>query len=191
MYYYLVGALLGCSWVFPWLLWRTKVKNSDVNIIFFDIQRDSENPFLKEATTVTMYDLRKEVVYTASNAQNHATSEELEHLMSKIMMANTVPIFVTFDDTGFKRSCLKSLLQGVDGTKDLRIMDIKTLFYYTNPQVQSTSYEDLVAYYQLEQSNVVVDYANMFTHIALDYNPNIMHQLAKVNEMYDDIMQMC
>ena len=191
MYYFYVGAaLLGCAWLFPSMFWRKSVKNSDVNIVFFEIERDSENPFLREATKVTMYDLRKELVYTASNASTAETSDELERLVYNIISTTPVPIFVTFDDTGFKKACLKHMLQDVEGAADVRVMDIKTLFYYTNPNVPRITYDEMVEYYSMTLTNIVVDYANLFTYIALDYNPNIMHQLGKINDMYEDIKQL-
>jgi hypothetical protein len=185
--YLLAGALLGTSWLFPNLFWRKKVKNSDVNVIFFHIERDSENPYTDEASVITMYDLRKQLVYTADVSNDDVTSNELGSLVSKILEDHSIPIFVTFDDNGFKRACLKNMLVDIEGLEDVRIMDIKSMFYYTKQDIHSISFDEILEYYNLKPTHTVVDYADIFTHIALDYDPSIMHHLSKVCEMYEEL----
>ena len=184
--FFAFGALVGASWLFPSLFWKNKIKNSDVNIIFFDIEKESENPYLVERTVVTMYDLRKELVYTA-DTNDVGTSNEIEELIKKIVQNHSVPIFVTCDDQGLKRACLKNLVGDVEGAESLRVMDIKSLFYYVKQDVPSVSYEQMLEFYKMQPTNSIVDYADLFTHIALDFDPNTMLNMSYICNIYDEI----
>jgi hypothetical protein len=184
-----LGTVIGASWLFPNLFWKKKIRNSDINIIFFDIEKDSENPYLVEPTVVTMYDLRKQLVYSA-NTKGADTINDIEQLAGKIANDHSIPIFVTCDDNGFKRACLKSMLADTEGLEDLRVMDIKSLFYYVKQEVPSVSYEDMLEFYQLAPTNTIVDYADLFTHIASDFDPNTMLNLSYVCEIYEELKRL-
>jgi len=184
-------AVVAAPFVFPSYFWKkTSNDDNDINVVFYEVNKNSENPYLKEKTVVCLYDLNREMVYSTSSTKNETSaSDELSQIVKDIFKASKKVFFVSYDDGLSKEVFLKNL---VENSSSLNTINIKQLFYFVHDNVPDINYDKILEYYKIEKKEFgnaeCIEYSEVFSNLIQDYDMNIHNEMHKLSYMHEEMM---
>lgn len=185
---------LAVPMIFPDVFFKRKnyesYKNSKNKMIFFDVRKESENPFTEEPTEVRVYDPETQELFTAMNVYDDDDYEGLIDFLKEVTRGKDMVYFVTFDD-GLQVSCFKSLLGEYvtnSDEKEFRFLDTKHLFYAARPFVPQVSYDDVREYYRVPELEYrPLETCAIMEQILEDHEVKIDNRWDKVSFLYEEV----
>lgn len=180
--------------VFPDLFFKRKNysswKDSNCKMIFFNVEKESENPYVEEPTCVSLYDPDTQELFTALNIYNDDHYEELIEVVENLTKGKKTVYFVTFEDR-LQTSCMKSLLgEFLDSHSevDFKFIDVKHLFYMNSPRIPKMSYEDIKDYYSVPELECrPLETCAVMEQVILDHEVKIENKWDKVAFMCEEV----
>jgi hypothetical protein len=177
-----IAAIIGAPILFPRVFFRAPQANNDgedssrtPKVLFFDVTKKHENPYLDQPTGVGFYDGDEEEYFNIDNIHDNEAFEEICNALAAHLPPEGSDLYlVTYDDE-CKVACLKSVFSEFFKDHDVepKIIDLKQLFYYTHPAVPKIEYEGLVEYYKVPcLDKPVVEYIALFDQLIRDFDPN-------------------
>ena len=165
-------------------------KESNCKMIFFDIEKESENPYTDEPTRVSLYDPESQELFTALNIYNDDHYEELIQVVEDLTKGKKTVYFITFDDR-LQSSCLKSLLgEFLDAHSDIefKFIDVKHMFYMTLPRIPQMSYDDMKDYYRVPELECrPLETCAVMEQVIEDHEVKIENKWDKIAFMYEEV----
>ena len=164
-YYYLpfvFVATIAAPILFPSIFW----KNNDekVRIIFYNVNKKSENPYFEEQTAISLYDPDNQLYFEVDDVYDNESYEEICVLLKDLSKSYDTIYLVTYDIEN-KEQSVKLILEDLfdDISTKIRFLDIKMLFYSTHPMVQKIVYNDVMDFYHVPKLDVrVIEYCALF-----------------------------
>jgi hypothetical protein len=180
--------------IFPDLFFKRKNydswKDTKCKMIFFDVEKESENPYTDEPTRVSLYDPDSQKLFTALNIYNDDHFEELLDVVENMTKGKNTVYFITFDDQ-LQSSCLKSLLgEFLDTHNDIefKFMDVKHMFYMTLPRIPHMSYDDVKDYYRVPELDCrPLETCAVMDQVIADHEVKIDNKWDKIAFMYEEV----
>jgi hypothetical protein len=165
-------------------------KRRNVSYVYYDVQKKSNNPYLSEKATVTMYMPDRGICHTVA-IESDEDREDLACLVKNMASSRNDVYFVSYDGAGNKAVYLKSLIPPFE-TDDIRTIDIKKLFYLTHPTVPNVTYGKIVSRYQLLSSmpttnpgsEMHLQFFNIFHEIMQEWDAKKMFDARSVQDLY-------
>ena len=181
--------ILVVPFLLPRLFWKQR-RNKRVKVIFYDVDKASDNPFMEEPTTVAFYDPDEQVLIEATDIYENDSYDEICKLFDSISKTYDRLYLVTFD-TDHKSLCFKvmleDVLEGVIAHKcKVCFMDIRTTFLHLHPVVPSIRYEEMMDYYKVPPhlDCPPLECCALFEQLILDFDVDIREDMGKLHALY-------
>ena len=174
--------------MFPRFFWKSERKPR-IKTLCFDVVRDSDNPYIDEATSITLYDPDTRQQYFAKNIYDDACYEDICAVFEDIGQ-NYDEIYLITNDEKHAAHCFKVIMAYFIENHGLNIkfIDLKRLFYCLHPQVPNITYADMIEYYRVhELDSPTLNYCQLFEHLLEDYDMDIRDDMGKLTLLYNDM----
>jgi hypothetical protein len=172
--------------IFPSVFWKkADLTNDDVNIIVFNLEKQSENPYLVEhPTVITFYDTQQQLMFATSvTSDPDKSSDDIHEIIENIMSKHPHNYFVTYDDVGSKEAFVRTIV------KNPNVINLKQLFYLTHTHVPKITCSEMLEYYNLPKtSSKILDYTYIFENIARDYDIHIFDNMSEIVGLYKKLI---
>jgi hypothetical protein len=187
---FLFGFILTLPFLMPKLLFKSK-KQTNGKVLFYHIAKESENPYIDEPTTISIYDQDTQEYYCLGDIYENEYYNELCNLLNKRTKNNKVVYLVTFD-TNMQSMCLKSLLgeyfDNNSTVKEYKFLDIKQMFYMISPLVGKISFDEMKDYYKVPELDCEpLEYCAIFDQIIQDHDVKLDDYWEKVETLWEQL----
>jgi hypothetical protein len=180
-------ATLAGPMLFPKLFWKRK--DEKIKILFYNVVKSSENPYVDEATSISLYDPDGQLFFKIDDINNDDCYEEMEKIFENLSKSFDTIYFVTYDIEN-KEHSFKLITEDILDNLNIKIrfLDIKMLFYSIHPMVKKIIYNDLLDFYTVPKLDCkVVEYCALFEQVIQDYDIDIRDDMTKMNNLYTQI----
>jgi hypothetical protein len=180
-------AAMALPFIFPKWFFRPE-SVCKCKILFYNIIRDSENPFIDEKTSISIYDPDKQLYYAIEDVYDDESYEEICEILKTLATKHDYIYMITYDIEN-KELCFKLCLQTLlEDMGKFKFIDIKKLFYSIHPSVPKITYNDILEYYKLPKlESKSLEYCLMFDNIAKDQNIDFQKDEGKVMTLFKQV----
>jgi hypothetical protein len=171
--------------IIPKILWGAR-NDKNIKVLFYNLTRESENPYMDEPTSISIYDPDTQVLFSVEDVYDDDSYEELVNILNDLSKQYTKVFFVTYDVEN-KDVCFKLILQDVleDMPFKTYCIDLKRLFYAQHPYVAKITYKDILEYYRVPRLECKpIEYSAVFEQLILDYDINIRKDITRLDSIY-------
>jgi hypothetical protein len=173
--------------VFPRLFW--KKTDEKIKVVFYNIVKKSENPYIDEPTSISLYDPDDQLFFRVDDIYNNESYEELTVLLNRLCKTYDKLYLVTYDIEN-KEHSFKLITEEILENADIciRFLDLKVLFYSMHPLIPKIIYGDVLEYYRIPKLDCkVVEYCALFEQLVQDYDIDIKNDMFKINNIYKQV----
>jgi hypothetical protein len=173
--------------IFPKLFW--KKKEEKIKIIFYNIVKKNENPFLDESMSISIYDPDDQLFFMIEDIHDNDSYEDITKLFERLSKSFDTIYFVTYDIENKEKSfklTTEDILENLN--INVKFLDIKLLFYSIHPLINKILYSDLLEFYHVPKLECkVLEYCAIFEQVIQDYDINIRDDMNKMKNLYKQI----
>lgn len=184
---FIYAATMAAPIIFPSLFW--KKKHAGMKTLFYNVSRESENPYIDEPTSISIYDPDTQHHFKVHDIYEDECYEELCKLLTVVAGANELVYLATYD-CEMKSVRFKSIMEEYleNSGKQYRFLDIKKSFYLVRPLISKISYMEMKEYYKVPRLDCKpLEYCAIFDQIMQDFDVNIDNDVEKMNLIYNHI----
>lgn len=187
---FLFGFILTIPFLMPKLFFKSK-KPTKGKVLFYQIIKESENPYIEEPTGISIYDPDSQELFYAADIYDSQHYDDLCHLLNDITKDKKIVYFVTLD-TNMQMTCLKSLMgeyfDNNSTIKEYRFLDIKQMFYMLSPLVSKISFDEIKDYYKVPELDCEpLEYCAIFDQIIQVHDVKIEEYWEKVETLWEQL----
>ena len=181
-------AMICAPFVFPKVFFKEESVSKN-RLLFYNVTKDSENPFLDEKVSVSLYDPDAQLFFAVEDVHDEESYKELCVLLNKLSQKYDNVFMVTYDIENREMAFKLSMELFLDETKKFKFMDIKRLFYCIHPNVPKVMYNDILEYYNIpKMESKALEYCVVFDNVAKDFHMDYKTENGKLHALYK---QMC
>lgn len=177
-------AIIFSPMLFPKFLFRKKESND--KLIFFNLVRESDNPFMNEPTAISLYDQDEQKYFEVSDIYDNESYEEICAIINKMIEGYDNVYFVTYNIEN-KETCFKAIMEVYleEIEKKLHFMDLKKVFYCIHQKVAKIQYSDMLEFYKVPRLNCKpIEYCALFDQLLKDFGAGAKEKRG-IHVLYD------
>jgi len=159
--------------------------------VFYQVSKESENPFMDEPTSISIYDPDTQEHFSVNDIYDNASYEDMCEILDDITQGMKVVNLVSYDHD-MKSSCFKCVMGDYIDNKDdvtYRFMDLKQMFYLVRPMVGDIDYERVKEYYKVPDLECEpLEYCAICAQIVQDHDAPTENEHEKLDVIYEQLV---